>query len=126
MKKISDKRKSKGEKLCWNSTLKAKAYSLKRTPLKKVSKKTLNLWNQARKECFENYGKRCFLCGADNCELHIHHWDETRSQNPARKYDLTNLVPLCKHCHSHHGVDARFYELKKQIGKKMNEIRCHI
>ena len=119
--RMSDKRKAKGERLCWNSTIKAKAYTLKKSPLRKVSRKSANLWEKAKKECFEHYGRRCYLCGAENCELHIHHWEETRSQNPARKYDQTNLVPLCKHCHNHHGVDDRFYELREKIKTKKGE-----
>ena len=119
IRKISEKRLSKGEKLCWNSTIKAKAYTLKKSPLRKVSRKSANLWEKAKKECLEHYGKRCFLCGAENCEIHIHHWQETRSQNPARKYDQTNLVPLCSKCHNHHGVDDRFYELRDKIKFKM-------
>lgn len=118
LKKISNKRLAKGEKLAWNSTIKAKAYTLKKSPLRKVSKKSASLWSKARKECLERYGNRCFLCGAENCEIHIHHWQETRSQNPARKYDITNCVPLCSKCHNHNGVDARFYELREMIAKK--------
>lgn len=93
----------------------------KRAPLAKVSKKTASAWNKARNECFKKYGHKCFLCGATDCEIHIHHWEETRQQNPARKYDITNLVPLCANCHNHNGCDARFYELQKQINKKMEE-----
>ena len=45
IKKISEKRLAKGEKLCWNSTIKAKTYELKRTPIKKkpVEKKPIDL-----------------------------------------------------------------------------------
>jgi 5-methylcytosine-specific restriction endonuclease McrA len=119
MKKISDKRKAKGEVMCWNSTIKAKVYILKKSPIRKVSKKSATLWNKARNECFEKWGKKCFLCGETQGELHCHHWQATRSQEPSRKYDLDNLVPLCKRCHSHNGVDKRFYELKNDIENKM-------
>ena len=93
----------------------------KRAPLAKVSKKSASAWNKARRECFKKYGHKCFLCGATDCEIHIHHFEQTRQQCPARKYDITNLVPLCANCHNHNGCDARFYELQKQINKKMEE-----
>lgn len=118
IRKISEKRLKKGETLCWNSTIKAKKYTLKKSPIRKVSKKSANLWAEARKKCFERYGKKCFLCGATG-ELHCHHWQEARSQNPARKYDIDNLCVLCSRCHNHHGVDKRFYELKNDIEKKL-------
>lgn len=121
LRKISMKRLQKGEKLAWNSTIKAKAYTLKKSPLRKVSKKSASLWSKARKECLERYGNRCCLCGAENCEIHIHHWNYTRSQAPALKYDVSNLVPLCKHCHNHNGADARFYEIRKEILMKHKE-----
>ena len=93
----------------------------KRAPLAKVSKKTASAWNKARNECFKKYGHKCFLCGATDCEIHVHHFEETRTQNPARKYDITNLVPLCANCHNHHGADKRFYELKCLIYNKLQK-----
>lgn len=102
----------------YNSTFKAKKYTLKKSPLNKVSKKSASLWAKARKICLDNYGHQCFLCGATDCEIHIHHWQETRTQNPARKYDQTNLIPLCSSCHNHQGADEKFYELRNLIQKK--------
>lgn len=121
LRKISARRLAKGEKLAWNSTIKAKSYTLKKSPLKKVSKKSASLWAVAREECLKTWGNKCFLCGAENCEINVHHWEETRSQNPARKYDQTNLIPLCSKCHSHRGVDKKFYELKEKIQNKLKE-----
>lgn len=123
LRKISSKRLAKGERLAWNSTIKSKSYTLKKTPLRKVSKKSANLWVKAREECLKIWGNKCFLCGAENCEIHIHHWEETRSQNPARKYDQTNLIPLCRCCHCHNGVDTKFYELKEKIKNKLKYIK---
>lgn len=118
--KISKKRLASGVKLGFNSTFASKKYEMKKSPLKKVSDKQAKLWKEAREECLRIWGHKCFLCGNDKGEIHIHHWQATRSQNPARKYDQTNLVPLCKKCHNHNGVDARFYELKEKIERKMN------
>lgn len=88
-------------------------------PLAKVNKESARLWAQARRDCFKKYGRKCFLCGATDCEIHIHHFEQTRQQCPARKYDITNLVPLCQRCHNHHGADKRFYELKSLIFNKL-------
>lgn len=117
IRKISEKRLAKGEKLGWNSTIKAKAYSLKKTPIKKISDKASKLWQEARKLCLARFGHKCILCGATDGEMHVHHWDETRVQNPSRKYDQTNLVVLCRKCHFHSGADANFYRLRDRIAK---------
>lgn len=92
-----------------------------RKALAQMSKKTASEWNKARNACFAIYGRRCFLCGQQYGELHIHHWEETRTQNPARKYDQSNLCVLCAKCHNHNGADKRFYELKEQILKKIEK-----
>lgn len=122
IKKISDKRKAKGERLAWNSTIKAKSYTLKKSPIKKVSDKARKLWEETRKKVFEIYGKKCLLCGSTEC-IEVHHFDECRSQNPARKYDVTNCVPLCKKHHNHNGVDKNFYLLREHIIKKLEELK---
>lgn len=125
IKKISDKRLAKGEKLCWNSTLSAKKCTLKKSSLKKVSDKQSRLWKEARAICLDNWEHKCFLCGAEESKgaiLHAHHGFYTRSQRPDLKYEQWNLVCCCDKCHNHHGVDARFYELKKQIIDKLSSI----
>lgn len=117
--------------LCYNSTLhnvsKKKleqgGFGLKRTALRKVSKKSDVLWNKARRICLATYGHQCFLCGATDCQICVHHWEETRTQNPARKYDQANLVPLCKKCHNHQGNDKKFYKLKSLIFNKMQRLK---
>lgn len=121
IKRISDKRREKGEKLAWNSTIKAKPYTLKRTPIRKVSQKAKSLWDKCREEVFSIYGRKCLLCGSEE-EIHVHHYEETRVQNPARKYDITNLVPLCGKHHNHTGADERFYKLRELIKNKLKEL----
>jgi 5-methylcytosine-specific restriction endonuclease McrA len=91
-----------------------------RKPLRKASKKSASLWSQARKECFDRFGHKCFLCGATG-EIHVHHWQFTRQQRPDLKYDKNNLICLCGHCHNHTGADKRFYELKDLIQRKLNQ-----
>ena len=87
-------------------------------PIKKQSDKALKLWNEARRECFAVWGKKCFLCNSTN-NIEVHHWQDTRTRNPSRKYDITNLIPLCKECHNHSGNDERFEQLKTLIGDKL-------
>lgn len=86
-----------------------------RTALRKASPKAISLWNKARQECFDRWGKMCFLCHATDCEIHVHHFRYTRQQRPDLKYDVDNLIPLCAYCHNHSGADKRFYELQKEI-----------
>lgn len=120
--KISKKRLEKGEKLAWNSTIKAKSSALKKTPLKKVSDKQARLWKEAREECLNIWGHKCFLCGAsekNGAILNAHHYLYTRSQRPDLKYVQSNLCCLCSNCHDHHGVDDRFYQLKDLITNKL-------
>lgn len=122
MKRISDKRLAKGERLGWNSTIAVKPYEWKkRSPIKKVSDKARRLWDECRKAVFERWGHKCILCGATE-RLECHHYQKTRSQDPSLKYDVENIVPLCPHCHNHHGVDERFYELREQIEQKIKEL----
>lgn len=123
LRRISEKRKAKGERLAWNSTIKAKSYTLKRTQIKKVSDKSKKLWDECRKKVFEKWGRKCILCGETEGEIHCHHWEETRTQNPARKYDVNNCVPLCAHCHRHTGADLEFYILREKIRIKIEELR---
>lgn len=120
---------------CWNSTLRpiskkrqaeieAGTYKKPiRKPIRKVNPETAKKWAQARKECIGIYGNKCFLCGRTDLPIHIHHHQETRQQNPGRKYDLTNLVPLCSKCHNHSQADARFYELRDLIKAKMDGLK---
>lgn len=122
LRKISKKRLAKGERLAWNSTIKAKSYTLKKTPIKKVSDKQAKLWNEAREKCLDIWGHKCFLCGAsekDGAILNAHHYLYTRSQRPDLKYNQSNLCCLCSNCHNHHGVDNRFYQLQNLIQNKL-------
>jgi 5-methylcytosine-specific restriction endonuclease McrA len=82
-------------------------------------------WRKASGICRERFGGACMLCGyfGDGRAYCAHHWQETRAENPARKYDQDNLVWLCDRCHNHSGNDARFYELKRQIESKFNYLQ---
>lgn len=111
----------------WNSTLhniskKRQAMGvkgLKRTPLRKINPETDKKWRETRRDVLRIYGCKCFLCGRTDLPICIHHWNQTRTQAPARKYDLTNLVPLCSKCHNHQGYDEKFKALKVAIERKM-------
>lgn len=113
----------------WNSTLSpiskkrlaqgVRFNTLKRTPLRPISKKTSVIWNNTRNAVLNKYGRKCFLCGRSDLPIHIHHFDECRSQNPSRKYDIDNLVPLCAKCHQHTGCDKQFYVLREKIRRKL-------
>ena len=120
IRKISEKRLKKGERLAWNSTIKAKSYTLKKSPIKKVSKKSARLWEAARKLCLERYENKCFLCGATD-NLEVHHI-LLRSARPDVKYDQSNLVTLCSKCHNHHGKDAAYFRLTERITKKLQAL----
>jgi|GEM_PF-4452963 len=87
-------------------------------PIRKISENWKKIWLLTRKICFDKWGKVCFLCGSVE-NIQVHHWQQTRSQNPSRRTDQTNLIPLCAKCHSHNGADKRFYELKEQIERKL-------
>lgn len=60
-------------------------------------------WRRLRKEVFETYGNKCFVCGKTKEEsghpLEIHH-----KIPPLGNYDLffdvENCIPLCKVCHA--------------------------
>lgn len=119
IKRISDKRRAKGIRLGWNSTIKARFYTLKKSPIRKVSKKSAQLWEKTRQEVFKIYGHKCLLCGSEE-NLHVHHFQVTRTQDPSRKYDVTNLVPLCEKCHKHNGADERFYVLREKINERLD------
>lgn len=121
IKRISDKRKAKGERLAWNSTIKAKSYTLKKTRIKKVSDKSRKLWDECRKKVFEKYGRKCLLCGQTEGELHVHHWNFTRTQDPSKKYDIDNLCVLCSKCHNHNGADLEFYILREKIKERLKK-----
>lgn len=123
IKKMSDKRKAKGEHLGWNSTIKVKAYSLKRSPIKKISDKSRKLWEECRKKVFEKWGRKCILCEETEGEIHCHHWNFTRTQAPELKYDVDNIVPICKRHHRHNGADLDFYILRNKIKAKIEELK---
>ena len=109
----------------WNSTLRpiskkrlakieaGEIQPKKQKPIKKVSDKQRKEWEKCRKATIAFYGGKSVLSGKPASI--VHHWEETRTQNPSRKYDLSNLVLLTEAEHNHSGADIRFYQIKGQI-----------
>lgn len=123
IKKISEKRLAKGEKLCWNSTIKAKTYELKRTPIKKTSEKSRNLWEDCKKRVFALHGKKCFLCGRET-NLDCHHVLSRTGEASKYKYNERYIIPLCNKnsgckAHNHNGKDNKFFNLLSLIKEKI-------
>lgn len=54
-------------------------------------------WRKVRKQVYKRDGHECTECGASECELHAHHLE--RPINGGPKFDLDNLVTLCRDCH---------------------------
>lgn len=122
IRKISEKRLKKGERLAWNSTIKAKPYTLKKSPIRKVSKKAASLWAEARRICLNRFGHKCLLCGATT-NLEVHHI-LLRSDRPDLKYDQDNLCVLCSKCHNHHGKDEAYFRLTERITKALQTLHA--
>ena len=113
------------ERKSWNSSLrpiskkrmeKIEAGEIKpkkQKPIKKVSDKQKKEWEKCRKATIAFYEGKSVISGKP--ANIVHHWEETRSQNPSRKYDLSNLVLLTEKEHNHIGADLRFYQIKGQI-----------
>lgn len=85
----------------------------KRKRIKQQSDKAAKEWAKCRKATIEFYGGKSVLSGKP--ANIVHHWEETRSQNPSRKYDLSNLILLTENEHKHTGADMRFYQIKGQV-----------
>lgn len=71
-----------------------------------------------RKICFENYDKKCIICGEDKI-VSVHHLDfDHRNNNPE------NLIPLCPthHCYFHSSyrylIEERIKEFLNSKNKK--------
>lgn len=88
-------------------------------PIKHASKKASKKWEECRSATIKFYGGKSVLSGKP--ANIVHHWEETRSQNPSRKYDLSNLVLLTETEHNHSGADMRFYQIKAQIESKLEK-----
>lgn len=106
---ISAKRKAKIE----SGEFKAK----KQKPIKHISDKQKKSWEKCRTATIKFYGGKSVLSGKPATV--VHHWEETRSHNPSRKYDLSNLVLLTEAEHKHSGADNRFYEIKESIEERL-------
>ena len=55
-------------------------------------------WLKKREEVFERYGHQCVQCGSTS-NLHIHHLRYVNGKKPW-EYDVSDLIPLCKKCHT--------------------------
>lgn len=89
-------------------------------PIRLMSNKTRNRIKEYRKQGFEQFGYKCFICGREDLTgktLDLHH--------PYGRINGDDLVvPLCNRfsgckAHNHSGTDKRFYELKEQIERKL-------
>lgn len=104
-----------------NGTWKAKP----RKPLRAVSAKMRNRINDYRTAAFEQWGKRCFLCGRNEYQtrLVVHHMD-----GRANGDNVMRTIPLCDgrcgcHAHNHNGMgDPRTRELNAEIEQKMKQM----
>lgn len=117
------------ERKSWNSTLRPVSKKRqaqiasgefkpkKRKPIKYASKKAREMWEDCRQTTIKFYGGKSVLSGKP--ANIVHHWQETRSQNPTRRYDLSNLVLLTESEHRHSGADQRFYEIKEEIENRV-------
>ncbi len=54
-------------------------------------------WQQLRYRVLRTYGRKCMLCGATNCELHVDHI-KPRSKYPELSLAFDNLQVLCRLC----------------------------
>lgn len=115
----------------WNSTLRPMSAKRraqiesgeykpkKQKPIKQVSDKQRKEWEKCRTATIKFYCGKSVLSGKP--ANIVHHWEETRTQNPSRKYDLSNLVLLTEAEHNHSGADMRFYQIKGQIESKLEK-----
>jgi len=54
-------------------------------------------WNETRFAVYQRDDYTCQDCGKSDCEVHAHHTEFV--SNGGAKYDMDNLVTLCKNCH---------------------------
>jgi 5-methylcytosine-specific restriction endonuclease McrA len=54
-------------------------------------------WDETRFAVYDRDDYTCQECGQTNCEVHAHHIEFV--SNGGAKYDMENLVTLCKDCH---------------------------
>lgn len=67
-------------------------------------------WKKKREEVFERYGKQCAECG-DTKNIQVHHLIYRKGHH-LWEYDVSELIPLCKHCHQevHNDKNHKFHE----------------
>lgn len=56
-------------------------------------------WERTRRDFLEAVGKVCMDCGASDVTIDVHHIDNLGPKGP-RGHDWSNLLALCKPCHS--------------------------
>lgn len=54
-------------------------------------------WQELRYKAIRTWGRKCMLCGAENCELHVDHI-KPRSKFPDLSLSFDNLQILCRVC----------------------------
>lgn len=118
-----------GVKYYHNSTFRIKTDASKKTkkspkPMRKISAKMRKRIKSYTQAAYARWGAKCFLCGRtiSQTQLDIHH-----IYGRINGDDVEYMVPLCHRgigcgAHNHLGMDARFYELKKEIESKMAKI----
>ena len=99
------------------STLKG-GVSLKKSPLKKVSKQPISkikkkLWELCKQLIREKYGNTCYTCGKSGLSgsnWHTGHFIPDAASGAYIRYDLRNLRPQCYNCNVNHGgAGAEYY-----------------
>lgn len=65
-------------------------------------------WYEFRKKVYKRANRRCQLCGKTEIQLQAHHSRYIYGKKPW-EYDLSDLIALCKPCHSKaaHGVGSQ-------------------
>lgn len=60
-----------------------------------------NHWHVFRKRAFRHYGRKCYVCGTEEGEIHLHHNNYSRLGGEL----LSDVIPLCdEHHRMFHGV----------------------
>ena len=56
-------------------------------------------WDNAKLEVLIRDNYKCVICGANDTQLNVHHIEDA-SYHPEKRYELSNLVTLCRGCHT--------------------------
>lgn len=82
---------------CANQGIKEAEFSGFTTSLSKIEREKLYKLNLHR-ECFERDNFMCQACNRQGGELNAHHVESWKF-HPDLRYDINNLITLCKRCH---------------------------